>query len=84
MKKYIYEEKNLELAKEKALYELGLSSDKIIINDITEKNGLLKKTVSIEVITIQDVISYIKSTLLEILDLMNIIFKVYWNSYIYK
>ena len=57
MKKYIYEEKNLELAKEKALYELGLSSDKIIINDITEKNGLLKKTVSIEVITIQDVIS---------------------------
>ena len=72
MKKYIYEEKNLELAKEKALYELGLSSDKIIINDITEKNGLLKKTVSIEVITIQDVISYIKSTLLEILDLMNI------------
>lgn len=72
MKKYIYEEKNLELAKEKALYELGLSSDKIIINDITEKSGLLKKTVSIEVITIQDVISYIKSTLLEILDLMNI------------
>lgn len=72
MKKYTFEEKNLDLAKEKALYELGVNEDNIIINNIMEKNGILKKSVTIEVITVSDVIKYIKKTLLEILNHMNI------------
>ena len=72
MKKYTFEEKNLDLAKEKALYELGVNEDNIIINNIMEKNGILKKSVTIEVITVSDVIKYIKKTLLEILNYMNI------------
>lgn len=72
MEKHIYEERNLELAKEKALYELGLTEENIIINDITEKNSLLKKSVSIEVITVPDIIKYLKDSLNEILNLMNI------------
>lgn len=72
MKKYTFEEKNLDLAKEKALYELGVNEDNIIINNIMEKNGILKKSVTIEVITVSDIIKYIKKTLLEILNYMNI------------
>ncbi len=72
MKKHTFEERTLELAKEKALYELGLNADNIIINNVSEKNGLLKKSVTIEVITIQDVITYLKNTILEILKQMNI------------
>ena len=72
MEKYTYEEKNLELAQEKALYELGLNKDNIIINDVKEKNGLLKKSVTIEVVKITDITKYLKDSLTEILTLMNI------------
>lgn len=72
MKKYTFEEKNLELAQEKALYELGLSKENIIINSVQEKNNLLKKSVIIEVVLLKDVIDYLKDSLNEILTLMNI------------
>ena len=72
MKKYTFEEKNLELAQEKALYELGLSKENIIINSVQEKNNLLKKSVIIEVVLLKDVIDYLKDSLNEILSLMNI------------
>lgn len=72
MEKYTYEEKNLELAQEKALYELGVNKDNIIINDVKEKNGLLKKSVTIEVVKIADITKYLKDSLNEILSLMNI------------
>lgn len=72
MKKYIYEEKNQELAIEKAAYELGLTKDNIIIENVNTKNGLLKKTVTIEVISFPELVKYIKESLLEILNLMNI------------
>lgn len=72
MEKYTFEEKNLDLAIEKAAYELGLTKDNILINETTEKNGLLKKSVTIEVISYQDLIKHIKSSLTEILELMNI------------
>lgn len=72
MEKYTYEEKNLELAQEKALYELGINKDNIIINDVKEKNGLLKKSVTIEVVKITDITKYLKDSLTEILTLMNI------------
>lgn len=72
MKKYTFEEKNLELAQEKALYELGLSKDNIIITNVQEKNNLLKKSVIIEVVLLKDVVDYLKDSLNEILTLMNI------------
>ena len=45
MNKYIYEGKTLEEAKNKALTELNLTEENVIINILEEKNGLLKKSV---------------------------------------
>ena len=72
MEKYTFEEKNVELALEKAAYELGLTKENILINETNEKNGLLKKSVAIEVISLSELIKYIKTSLLEILEQMNI------------
>lgn len=72
MKKYIYEAKNYGEAKRKALTELELDEKNVIINIIEEKKGLLKKSTKIEVITINDVLSYLKNKINEILKLMNI------------
>ena len=72
MKKYIYEAKNYAEAKRKALTELELDEKNVIINIIEEKQGLLKKSTIIEVITINDVLSYLKNKINEILKIMNI------------
>lgn len=72
MKKYIYEAKNYDEAKRKALTELEVNDKNLIINIIEEKQGLLKKSTKIEVITINDVLSYLKNKMNEILKLMNI------------
>lgn len=72
MKKYIYEAKNYDEAKRKALTELEVNDKNLIINIIEEKQGLLKKSTKIEVITINDVLSYLKNKINEILKLMNI------------
>ena len=72
MKKYIYEAKNYAEAKRKALTELELDEKNVIINIIEEKQGLLKKSTKIEVITINDVLSYLKNKINEILKIMNI------------
>lgn len=72
MKKYIYEAKTYAEAKRKALTELELDEKNVIINIIEEKQGLLKKSTKIEVITINDVLSYLKDKINEILSLMNI------------
>ena len=72
MKKYIYEAKNYDEAKRKALTELEVDEKNVIINIIEEKQGLLKKSTKIEVITINDVLSYLKNKINEILKLMNI------------
>lgn len=72
MKKYIYEAKNYDEAKRKALTELEVDDKNVIINIIEEKQGLLKKSTKIEVITINDVLSYLKNKMNEILKLMNI------------
>ena len=72
MKKYIYETKTYAEAKRKALTELELDEKNVIINIIEEKQGLLKKSTKIEVITINDVLSYLKDKINEILSLMNI------------
>lgn len=72
MKKYIYDAKTYEEAKSKALIELGTGEKNIIINTLEEKQGLLKKNVKIEVIMINDVLSYLKDKINTILNLMNI------------
>lgn len=72
MNKYIYEGKTLEEATTKALNELNVNEDNIIVNVIEEKNGILKKSVKIEVININELIDYVKESILEIVSLMNL------------
>ena len=72
MKKYFYEAKSYEDAKNKALAELKIDEDNIIINILEEKQGILKKNIKLEVITINDIISFLKEIIGQILNLMNI------------
>ena len=70
MKTYTFEGKTKEAAVELALEELKISEEDLIINNITEKSGLLKKSVEIEVLNIKEIISFIKDTLNKITELM--------------
>lgn len=72
MKKYIYEGKTIEEVKEKALTELKVAEEDLIVKVIEEKNSLLKKSAKIEATTINDISNYIKELLSEILKLMNV------------
>ena len=65
MKKYIYEGKTIEELKEKALTELKVSEEDLMIKVIEEKNSLLKKSAKIEATTINDISNYIKELLNE-------------------
>ena len=64
--------KTKEEAIEKALTELKTTEDSIIVKVLSEKQGLLKKEVKIEAININDVITYLKDSVKEITNLMNI------------
>ena len=72
MKKYIYEAKTKEEAIEKALTELKVAKENLIINVLEEKSSLLKKIAKIEVINFNDVIDYAKETIIEITKLMGL------------
>ena len=72
MNTYKFEDKTIEEAKNKALKELNINEENIIIINKTEKNGLLKKSASIELVTIDEIINYLKDSLNEILSLMGI------------
>lgn len=72
MKKYIYEGKTKEEAKEKAKNELNLTEENMSIKVLEEKQSLLKKNVKIEVIDINDLVNYIKEILNQITSLMHI------------
>ena len=72
MKKYTYEGKTYDEVKERALSELKVNEEDLIIINKEEKSSLLKKTAKIEVTTINDVQNYIKETISEILKLMGI------------
>lgn len=72
MQKYIYEGKNYEDALEKALQELKVVEENLIVNVIEEKNTLLKKYVKIEVVNYNDIINYAKEVINEITKLMGI------------
>ena len=72
MNTYAFEDKTIEEAKNKALKELNINEENIIIINTTEKNGLLKKSVSIELVTVDEIINYLKDSLNDILSLMGI------------
>lgn len=72
MKKYLFEGKTLEELKEKALTELNVNEEDLIILNSEVKSGILKKSASLEVTTLNDIQNYIKETLSEILKLMPI------------
>ncbi len=72
MNTYTFEDKTIDEAKNKALKELNINEENIIIINQTEKNGLLKKSASIELVTIDEIINYLKDSLNEILSLMGI------------
>ena len=66
MNKYYYEGKTKEGAIELALEELKITEEDLIINEVEEKSGLLKKTVKIEVLNMNEIIAFIKETITEI------------------
>lgn len=72
MQKHIFEGKTIEEAINKACEELNTTEENIIINVIEEKQGFLKKIIKIEVIEINEIINYLKDTLKEITNLMNL------------
>jgi spoIIIJ-associated protein len=72
MDKYIYEAKTKEEALNKAITELNTTEDSIIVKVLEEKNTLLKKSVKIEVIKYNDITSYLKKIITNILKDMNI------------
>ena len=72
MNTYIFEDKTIDEAKNKALKELNINEENIIIINKTEKNGLIKKSASIELVTVDEIINYLKDSLNEILSLMGI------------
>ena len=72
MNKYYYEGKTEEDAISQALEELKISKEDLIINSIEEKSSLLKKIVKIEVLNINEIISFIKDKINEIVKEMNI------------
>lgn len=72
MNKYYYESKTKEQAIELATEELKISEEDLILNNVEEKNGLLKKNVKIEVLNMNEIIAFIKETINEITKGMNV------------
>lgn len=72
MKKYEYTGKTFEEAKSNAIEELNLAEENLIIETIEEKNTLLKHSTTIEVITYNDIIDYLKEVINEITKLMGL------------
>ena len=70
MKKYVFEGKTKDEVYTKAQEELA--KEDIIEISYVDKSSLLKKNVALEVTTMNDIVSYIKETLSEILKLMQI------------
>lgn len=71
MNKYYYEGKTKEQAIELALEDLKITEEDLIINKIEEKSNLLKKSVTIEVLNINEIITFIKETISEIIKRMS-------------
>ena len=72
MKKFEFDGKTKEEAIEKALTELKVNEKDLIVNILEERTSLLKKSVKIEVINYNDLIDFIKETIIEITKLMGL------------
>lgn len=72
MKTYTYEAKTKEEAIKLAEHDQKTSQENLVIKLLEEKQGLLKKQVKIEVINVNDLIDFLKESLNEITNLMNI------------
>ena len=70
MNKYYFEGKTEEQTINTALEELKLSKEDLIVNSVEDKSSLLKKNVKIEVLNMNEIITFIKDTLNQITDLM--------------
>lgn len=71
MNKYYYEGKTKEQAIELALEDLKITEEDLIINKVEEKSNLLKKSVTIEVLNINEIIAFIKEIISEIIRKMS-------------
>lgn len=71
MNKYYYEGKTEEDAIDLALEELKISREDLIVNNVEEKSGLLKKSVKIEVLNMNEIVAFVKETVSEIIKKMN-------------
>jgi len=77
MKVYEYTEKSLELAKEKALYELKSSESDILTKESEENSGIFKsKKYKLYVLKKDDVLEYVKELLNTIIEKMGIEVKI--------
>jgi len=72
MNKYIFEAKSKEEAITKALEELNTTEENLVIKLLEEKRTLLKKIAKIEVIKYNDITSYLKTIINNILKEMGI------------
>lgn len=73
MKVYVYEGKNVDEVKEKALLELKRQEEDVFIKTSEEEVGLFKsKKVKIEILVKDEVLSYLKELLLDIVSKMGI------------
>ena len=71
MNKYYYEGKTEEDAIQLALDDLKISKEDLVINDTQDKSGILKKMVKIEVLNMNEIVSFIKEQVSEIIKKMN-------------
>lgn len=71
MNKYYYEGKTEEAAIDLALDDLKISKEDLIVNNVEDKSGLLKKNVKIEVLNMNEIVAFVKETVSEIIKKMN-------------
>ncbi len=72
MKTYTYEGRTKDEAITKAIDELNTNQDNLLVRVINEKNGLIRKEATIEIVTYNDIINYLKEIITNILNLMDI------------
>ena len=72
MKTYFFEAKTINDAIKQAVETLNITEDNLIIKSQEEKQGLLKKSIKIEVINVNELVDYLKECLNRIMNLMNI------------
>lgn len=72
MEKYLYIGKTYEDALQKAINELNLNEEDIIINEKEKKQGIFNKKIEIEIMKKTDIINEVNDFLIETINLMGI------------